>query len=71
MNRKIDQYLLQSSPVSIFNTLDSSNLLHIRTVDNITKLQNNTTVIHFNHPAENGILHVVDNLLIPVSLTSA
>jgi uncharacterized surface protein with fasciclin (FAS1) repeats len=66
MNRKIDKYLLQSSPVSIFPTLDRSNSMHINTVSCVTHLPNNTTVIHFNHPAKNGIIHVIDNFLIPV-----
>jgi len=67
MNRKIDQYLLQSSPVSIFPTIDRSNSMYINTVNNITHLSNNTKVIHWNQPADNGIIHVIDNLLIPVS----
>ena len=66
MNRKIDQYLLQSSPVSIFPTIDRSNSMNINTVSGITKLPNCTTVIHWNHPADNGIIHVVDNILIPI-----
>lgn len=65
MNRKIDQFLLQSSPVSIFPTIDRSNSMNISTVSGITKLPNCTTVIHWNHPADNGIIHVTDNLLIP------
>ena len=66
MNRKIDKYLLQSSPVSIFPTLDRSNSMYISTVSGVTHLPNNTAVIHFNHPANNGIIHVIDNFLIPV-----
>jgi uncharacterized surface protein with fasciclin (FAS1) repeats len=65
MNRKIDQYLLQSSPVTILPTLDRSNSMHIDTICGITKLSNNTKIIHFNHPSDNGIIHVIDNLLIP------
>jgi uncharacterized surface protein with fasciclin (FAS1) repeats len=65
MKRKIDQSLLQSSPVSIFPTMDRSNSIHINTVSGITHLPNCTSVIHWNHPADNGIVHVVDNLLLP------
>lgn len=65
MNRKIDQNLLQSSPISIFPTIDRSNSMTIHTVSGVTKLPNCTTVIHWNHPADNGIIHVIDNLLIP------
>lgn len=66
MNRKIDQQLLQSSPVSIFPTLDRSSSMYVNTVSDITMLPNCTKVIHWNHPAENGIVHVIDNLLVPV-----
>ena len=65
MKRKLDKNLLQSSPVSILPTMDRSNLMHINTVNGITKLPNCTTVIHWNHQADNGIVHVIDNLLIP------
>ena len=65
MNRKIDQDLLQSSPVTILPTLDRSNSMHLDTVCGVTRLSNDTRVIHFNHPADNGIVHVIDNLLIP------
>jgi uncharacterized surface protein with fasciclin (FAS1) repeats len=65
MNRKIDKNLLQSSPISIFPTIDRSNSIHIQTICDVTYLPNNTKVIHFNQPADNGIIHVIDNLLIP------
>lgn len=69
MNKKIDRYLLQSSPVSIFPTLDRTNSLNVSTENNVTKLQKCTTVIHWNHPADNGLIHVIDNLLIPIECT--
>jgi uncharacterized surface protein with fasciclin (FAS1) repeats len=65
MNRKIDKDLLQSSPVTILPTLDRSNSMHINTICCITRLQNDIKVIHFNHPVDNGIVHVIDGLLIP------
>lgn len=68
MNRKIDQSLLQSSPYSIFPTIDRSNSIRVCTINGVTKLPNYTTVIHWNHPADNGIVHVVDNFLIPYKI---
>ena len=65
MNRKIDQDLIQSSPVTILPTLDRSNSMHLNTICGITRLPNDTKVIHFNHPADNGIVHIIDGLLIP------
>ena len=66
MNRKIDKSLLQSSPVSVFPTIDRSNSMYVNTVSGITQIGRCTTVIHWNHPANNGIIHVIDNLLIPL-----
>ena len=65
MNRKIDKFLIQSSPVGIFPTTDRSNSMHINTISGVTQLPNGTNVIHWNHPADNGIIHVIDNFLIP------
>ena len=65
MNRIIDQHLIQYSPVGIYPTLNRSHYMHISTVNSITKLPGNTEIIHWNHPADNGIVHIVNNLLIP------
>ena len=65
MNRKLDKDLLQSSPVSTLPTIDRSNSMLVHTVSNITQLPNCTTVIDWDHLSDNGIIHVVDNLLIP------
>lgn len=65
MNRKIDKQLLQSSQIAIFPTIDRTNSMHLHTINEITYLPNNTTIIHFNQPADNGIIHVIDNILIP------
>lgn len=69
MKRKLDQNLLQASPVSLYPTIDRSNLMQIDTISGVSRLNNCTTVIHWNHPADNGIIHVIDDLLIPVSVT--
>lgn len=65
MNRKLDKILLQSSPMSTFPTLDRSNSMLIRTVNHTTQLPNYTGIVHWNCPADNGIIHVIDNLLLP------
>ena len=65
MKRKLDQRLLQSSPVSTFPTLDRSNSMLIHTVSHKTYLPNGTGIVHWNQPADNGIIHVIDNLLLP------
>jgi hypothetical protein len=63
MHRKIDQGLIQSSPSSKFPTLDRSNSMYITTLCGITLLPGDVKVIHYNQPANNGIIHITDNLL--------
>lgn len=65
MKRQIDKKLLQASPTSLYPTLDRSNLMDIRNVNGETFLQRRVKVIHWNHLADNGLIHVVDDLLIP------
>ena len=65
MNRVIDSKLIKASPVSTFPTLNRSNSIQIQNVNNQTYLPCNTQVIHFNQPANNGIIHVIDNMLFP------
>lgn len=65
MNRKLVKNVLQSSPMSIFPTLDRSNSMEISTINNVTMLPNCVKVIHWNHLASNGLIHVVDNLVMP------
>ncbi len=65
MNREIDQKLLQSSPSNIFPTRDRSNSMRISTLNCITRLPGCTQVIHWDYKATNGIIHIVDNLLVP------
>lgn len=69
MNRKIDKNLIQSSPVCTLPTINRSNSLSISTVNGITMLQNNITVIHWNHLADNGLIHVTNDFLIPFQTT--
>lgn len=65
MNRQIDSKLLKASPVSTFPTLNRSNSIQIQNVNNQTYLPCNTQVIHWNQPANNGIIHVTNNMLFP------
>ena len=65
MKRKLDQNLLQASPTSLYPTLDRSSLMQITTVNGVSLIQKKVKVIHWNHLADNGLIHVVDDLLIP------
>ena len=64
MNRKLDQKLLQSSPVGKYPTISRSISLEISTVCDKTMIQGHINVLHFNQPASNGIIHVVSDFLI-------
>jgi uncharacterized surface protein with fasciclin (FAS1) repeats len=64
MNRKLDKDIIQSSPISTLPTIDRSNSMLVQTVSNVTHLPNSTTVIDWNYSTDNGIIHIVDNLLI-------
>ena len=64
MNRILDKNLLQSSPTSLYPVINRS-LITISTVSDITMLENGIKVIHWNQPASNGIIHVIDDILIP------
>jgi len=76
MKRVIDKSLLVSSPSSVFPTLDRSNSIRINTVNGVTLISkfNNAIkigidcvkIIHFNQKCTNGIIHVIDDMLIPV-----
>lgn len=73
MKRSLDKSILQTSQTSILPTLDRSNSIYIKTIDDKTSLSlsgniyNNYSiipnVISWNHIASNGIIHITDNLL--------
>jgi len=65
LNRKIDKFLLTSSPISEFETRNSAFRLCIRNISNVSMINNKTKIIHFNQEANNGIIHMVDDILIP------
>ena len=65
MKGELDKDLLQSSPTCILPTMDRSNSIRINTVNNISLLQKDIKIIHFNHKCNNGIIHVIDKILLP------
>lgn len=64
IDRKIDKNLLQSSPISTFPTMNKSRI-KVKTIENITFLENNILVIGWNKIATNGLIHIIDKLIIP------
>lgn len=67
LNRKIDQFLLTSSPNSEFETRHVAFRLCISNISNVSMINNKIKIIHFNQEANNGIIHIVDDILVPRS----
>lgn len=65
INRKIPSELLESSKYIQFITKDHPNKLYVTNENGETFLNNGVKVIHKDIIASNGIIHVIDNLIIP------
>ena len=65
LDRKITSELLEDSPASFFITKDTPNRLFVSNISGNTFLNNNIRVIHKDIIANNGIIHVTDNILWP------
>jgi hypothetical protein len=70
MKRKMGQEFFQTRQSGNFATLDKSNSMSIRTYtypsgELQSVINDFITIIHWNQPASNGIIHVIDDFLIP------
>lgn len=72
LNKRITAILLEDSPVSYFITKDQKERLCITNVNGITCINNNCEsekdcikIIHKNILANNGIIHVIDGIIMP------
>ena len=65
LNRKIPSSILSDSPSSFFNTIDPANRILVTNMGDRIKLNDSINVIHKNMMSGNGIIHVVDDLIIP------
>jgi hypothetical protein len=74
MARKMDKTSIQCRNSGRFPTLDRSNSMYIKTetVNDSCEstIENFTKVIHWNQPAVNGIIHVIDDFLMPACNSS-
>ncbi len=66
LNRRITRDILEDSPASYFITRDPTNRLFITNISGRTYLNNDINVIHKDLEASNGIIHVIDALIIPL-----
>lgn len=66
LNRKIDYDLLSQSPMKYVFTQNNTNKLLLETYDNVTYLnRGNAKIIRPDINLGNGMIHIVNNLLIP------
>lgn len=65
LNRKIPSELLEDSPSSFFKTNDPYNRLFVRNIGGMTYINDDIKIIHKDIITGNGIIHIIDKLLIP------
>ncbi len=70
ISRKIDSLLLIASPSQSFVTHYPANNLRVMTIDGITTINECTKILKSDIELDNGMIHVVDNLLVPDSMMS-
>jgi uncharacterized surface protein with fasciclin (FAS1) repeats len=62
---KVDKDLLTASPVCYFNTRNPMMRMYVTNISNRTILNDAVKVIKYDIKLNNGIIHVVDGLIIP------
>jgi uncharacterized surface protein with fasciclin (FAS1) repeats len=65
INRIIDKNLITSSPVSYFYTQNKEMRIYITNIGNKTVINNCSNIIQYNISLNNGMIHIVDNLIVP------
>lgn len=69
VNRKIDRKLIMSSPVAYYITKNPQMRMYTTNINNQTILNNRAKIITYDLKFNNGIIHIIDNLLIPTDET--
>lgn len=67
--RKIDKKALISSPVSYIVTRDSTYRMYVTNISGKTRINNLAEVVEYDNMLNGGIIHVVDNLIMPMTNT--
>jgi hypothetical protein len=62
MKTQVDQHLIQRYPIITISTLDRSNSIRFVTDNDVTCL-GKIKIIHFNHLCNNGLIHVIDDVI--------
>ena len=62
---RIPAKILEDSPAAYYYTTDTTNRLFITNLTGVTYINNNIKIIQKDVLSSNGIIHVIDNLIIP------
>lgn len=65
MPRLLNEDFIKFNKSAYYPTKLRSNRMYITNINGITELPGCTHIIHWNYKVGNGLIHVVDNLLIP------
>ena len=68
IKNKLPSEILEDSPAAYYYTMSESNRLFITNISGITYINNSIKVIRKDIMSTNGIIHVIDNLIIPYFL---
>jgi uncharacterized surface protein with fasciclin (FAS1) repeats len=69
MDRQIDGALLKSSPVSYYATKNSKMRMYVTNICDRTEINQCATVVKFDVPTDNGVIHLTDNIIVPSNAT--
>lgn len=68
LKRRISSKILEYSPADYFITTDPINKLFVTNNNRITMINKYINVIHKDQEADNGLLHVIDGLIWPITI---
>jgi len=65
LRNRIDKNLIMSSPVSYFTTRNARMRMYVTNISGKTQINNCVSVVKYDILLNNGIIHVVDGLILP------
>lgn len=65
LNKKLNKFLLKSSPVAYYYTRNPEMRLYITNISDTTRINNCYTINEFDLSCNNGIIHVASGLIVP------
>ena len=65
MDRRLTKDLIMSSPVSYYYTKNPQMRMYVTNIGGKTRINNCSTVLQYDITCTNGLVHIIDNLLVP------